>query len=309
MIKNNISKLFKVISFILLLIIFDFLIGLLLEFLYFNQKSGSLYRTTYGIEEARSDLIVFGSSRANHHYHPDTLEQRLNISYYNVGRDGRHIPYSYAMLKMVLERHTPRIIILDIRGSEFIVDQDSFDRLSSLFPYYKNHPEIGSIIEHKSRFEKFKMLSRIYTYNSLVLNILIGCTEFSKYWVTNHKGFLPLEGTWEKPLGFSYETDNQNIDYIKISIYEDFIKDCIKKKIKLYIVRSPFYVREVSRSSSIELADSIAKEFNVPFIDFGQDSLFLSSPSLFKDILHLNETGAGVFTSLLVKEIKKIEEG
>ena len=73
--------------------ILDFGIGSALKAFYFRETSGIDYRTTYSIEKTRADLLIFGASTATHNYIPGTFEKRLNLSAYNVGRDGNSILY------------------------------------------------------------------------------------------------------------------------------------------------------------------------------------------------------------------------
>ena len=146
----------KLLVLFITLVFFDFIIGSLLNIFYFKQESGLQYRTTYSIEKTTADLLIFGSSTANHNYHPGIFQNRLNMSYYNVGRDGKSIFYHYAVLEAVLKRYTPKMIIYDFDEHEFSKDQESYDRLSSFLPYYKKHPEIRSIVDLKSPYEKYK---------------------------------------------------------------------------------------------------------------------------------------------------------
>ena len=139
-------------------VILDFGIGSLLRTFYFRQTSGLDYRTTYSIEQTRADLIIFGSSTAIHDYIPVVFEQRLNLSAYNAGRDGMSIFYDYAVLKAVMKRHAPKIIIMAFDKDEFTQTQESYDRLSSLLPFYKTHPEIDSIIDLRGHYKKYKAL-------------------------------------------------------------------------------------------------------------------------------------------------------
>jgi hypothetical protein len=186
----------KLFIFLAIVVLFDFAIGAALRHYYFKQESGVQYRTTYSMEQTKADLVIFGSSRATHHYVPDVFEQRLNMSYYNVGRDGNFIFYHYAVLKSILKRYTPKIIILDISGAEFSVGQDSYDRLSALLPYYKTHPEIRPIVELKSEYEKIKLASSIYPFNSSIITIALGNAEFNKKRNDDTEGYVPLKKNW-----------------------------------------------------------------------------------------------------------------
>jgi hypothetical protein len=139
---------------IAIVICMDFLIGSLLRYFYFKQQSGFQYHTTYSIEKTKADLLIFGSSRANHHYQPEVFEKKMNLSFYNVGRDGVSIFYDYAVLQGILVRYCPKIVILDFERKEFERNQENYDRISFLLPYYNTHPEIHSIVKLKALMSK-----------------------------------------------------------------------------------------------------------------------------------------------------------
>jgi hypothetical protein len=160
--------------------VIDFSIGKTLRYYYFKETSGLHYRTTYSMEKTEAELLVLGSSRANHHYVPEIFEDELKMSFYNTGRDGSRLLYNYAVFRSILKRYTPKIIILDIGFDELYSDAEEYARLSPLLPYYKNHPEIRDLIEKRSSFEKIKLLSNIYPFNSSLLAIAMGNLEVNK---------------------------------------------------------------------------------------------------------------------------------
>ncbi|OFX78034.1 MAG: hypothetical protein A2X12_07550 [Bacteroidetes bacterium GWE2_29_8] len=309
-IKKNPYKFFLVKLVVLFTIIFslDFFIGNILGYFYFKQESGLQYRTTYSIEKTTADLLIFGSSRANHHYYPTLFEKRLNLSYYNVGRDGNFMFYHSAVLKGVLKRYSPKIIILDFIGKEFEENQNSYDRLSSLLPYYKTHPEMRSIIELKSKYERLKMPSFIYPYNSSIFTIAIGNTEFNKRRKGDIKGYIPLNKTLVGSIEIDSSSSKYEIDSIKIKAYESFIQDCKNSNVKLYIVCSPYFTSYNHSDYSLIIAKEIAKRNNIQFFDYSNDSTFLNKPQLFADISHLNEEGSKLFSNMLIDSIQKTIE-
>ena len=167
-IKKNVYLYFTAKLLLLLFIVFllDFSIGKTLRYFYFKQECGREYRATYAIEKTTDDILIFGSSRAYHHYIPTIIEDKLKQSCYNTGSPGQFLLYNYATFKAISKRYTPKVMILDVSPDDLGVDEDSYDRLSFLLPYYKNHPEIRPIVDLKSPFEKFKLLSSIYAFNS-----------------------------------------------------------------------------------------------------------------------------------------------
>lgn len=294
---------FKLTLLIAMVFILDYSIGNLLEYFYFKQKIGTTYRTTYSIEKTTADVLIFGSSRATHHYKPELFEKRLNLSYYNVGRDGHYMFYHSALLKAVLKRYSPKMIILDLKGGEFEPDQESYDRLSSLLPYYRRHPEMQPIIELKSKYEKFKMLSKIYPYNSLMVSIAIGNTEFHKQRDRDTLGYIPISKIWGDSIKTGSTSIVNNIDNNKLMAYETFIQECVHANIKLYIVCSPYFIRFNDPDHSLRVGQKMAQKYNITFLDYSNDSVFIHNAQLFADISHLNESGAMVFSNILLDDI------
>jgi hypothetical protein len=306
-IKNNPYGYFFLKAFMFFVFFFsiDFLAGSTLRYFYFSQITGERYRTTYDIETTTADIIIFGSSRANHHYHPGIFEKRLNQSCRNVGRDGNFLLYNYAVLKAILKRHTPKIVILDIVAEEFVRNQYNYDNLTVLLPYYKTHPEMRDIIEMKSTTEKIKLLSQIYPYNSLVLSIAIGNTEFNKKRRPDVNGYIPINKKMSDPVEFNEMPVHYEIDSTKLNVYESFIRECQKSNITLIMVCSPYYSKFNEPIYSIAIAKEIARKNNIPFHDYSKDSLFTGNPTLFSDHSHLNDDGALIFSNKLIDEIQK----
>lgn len=296
----------KLLVLFVIIFILDQSIGYTLRYFYFKQQSGFQYRTTYSIEKTNAELLVFGSSRANHHYPPDIFENKLNMSFYNVGRDGNSIFYHSALLRAVLKRYTPKMIILDFDPYEFSLDQGSYDRLSALLPYYKTHPEMRSIIEMKSPYEKIKLLSATYPFNSGIFSIAAGNTDFNKKRMGDNKGYVALSKIWNQPLqidsnAFKFETDSN-----KIKLYEEFIKECINAKIKLYIACSPFLLKSGFKAPFITIGEDIAARYDIPFLDYSMNPVFVDNVKIFEDLEHLNDTGARLYCHMLLDSIRKL---
>lgn len=293
------ARLFVILA---LTFILDFIIGGVLNTLYFKQESGLLYRTTYSLEKTTADLLIFGSSTANHNYSPEIFEKRLDMSSYNVGRDGASIFYHFAILKGVLKRYSPKLIILNFDLDEFVKIQESYDRISSLLPYYRKHPEIRSIIDFKGPNEKFKLLSKIYPYNTVMFTILAGNSEFNKKKNEDFEGYIPLMREYNEQITSSH-FENTELDTNKINIYKSFISDCINAKVKLYIICAPHFNKTSNLSSSLILGQKIANEYNIQFFNYSTDSTIISNPSLFADKSHLNYKGAIEFSNTVIDKI------
>ena len=289
--------------FIAIFFVLDEIAGIVLRHYYFTQHSGTMYRTTYSMEIAKPDILIFGSSRATHHYNPEAFERVLGMSCYNSGKDGHQILYHYAVLQSVLKRYTPKIIILDISLKDLLKSDENYDWLSSLLPYYKTHPEVRPVVDLKSRFEKYKLLSASYPFNSMILTIFKSnrMTSTEK----EEKGYLPLEKEWKAPLITDPQPKTDKIDSIKLQYFEKFMDDCKKANAKLYVMLSPIYISYDEPPIGLIAIREACQRHNIPFYDYSNDIEFLTNPSLFQDRSHMNNKGATIYSEKIANEIKK----
>ena len=79
----------------------DLIIGTSLDYLYQNVKSGLFYTTSYSINKSTADILIFGNSRANHHYNPKIIEEETGLTCYNTGRDGQSIFFNTSVFKLI----------------------------------------------------------------------------------------------------------------------------------------------------------------------------------------------------------------
>jgi hypothetical protein len=284
------------------LVLADFIMGRTLKHYYFKINSGSLFHITFAIDSTNAETLVFGSSRAIHHYVPEIFSNELNTTFYNCGEDATGLIYSAALIKAVTARYKPKRILLDILPFEFSFDES--DRLSKLLPYQDN-PAIYPYILSISPYEKIKLVSQSYPFNSLVTSII--SRNLSKDKVQTTEGYLELDGTIDsvKPL---LSEEEGKIIHQKIKIYKDILNYLNQLHIPTYIVISPFYAEVVTSKSEV-----IAKKYcqtykNVHFISFINRADYLKNYKLFKDFMHLNNFGAGKFSEELCEQIKIIEK-
>lgn len=296
----------KIIVFIAILFSLDFSIGNTLKYFYFNQSHGWNYRILYTIDSAKADIVIIGSSTANHHYDPRIFEKRLGSSTYNGGFDGSNIFHHYAVLLSILKRCTPKVVILDFNAREFQEDPSAYDKLSNLLPYYKNNPDISQIVDLRSPFEKIKSISRIYPFNSLLFNLYIKekvLNQPRKDDRIDIDGYIPDFNFWNKPIekdtsAAIYQLDHQKINYLNL-----FIEKCNEKNIKLYIIISPRYFIHSQEDTSVKIVRTMAQSHHFKLFDFEMDTVFWNHREFFGDRIHLNYKGADYFSNQVVDSI------
>jgi hypothetical protein len=294
------KKLFILVVF---LVIFDYIIGSLLQTLYFSQISGQNFRTTYALEKTKAEIIILGSSKATHHYIPQIFSETFNLSCYNAGRDGQHILFQYAILKGILKRYVPKIVILDVLPQQLVESSDNYNKLNALFPYYNEHEEIRPIVDSKSRMEKIKLLSKIYPYNSLLLTMI----KSNIVKENDLNGYDPLEqqkNISKKSKIPNYETfcPIENLDQNMIIALESFIAETQKSGSKVYLVISPMY-KHTKYPKLLEKLHQTAKKFNISLFDYSDYPEFETHPELFRDNLHMYKNGAELFSTIISQKL------
>jgi hypothetical protein len=196
------------------------------------------------------------------------------------------------------------LVILDLTPTELLVSEGSYDELDILLPYYKSHKEVDALLNLR-KYEKLKLLSQIYPFNHCLFDFM----KVNPKDMANRlklKGYIPELTVWNKKrinesvFDFKYDPN-------KMDSYKKFIDICNSKGIKLVIVVSPLYLDLLPQSIKLfSDVSTIAKERNVSFLNFSQDTTFINHTELFHDQIHLNNTGARIYSKFFVTKIKEL---
>jgi hypothetical protein len=278
------------------LIILDFFIGSLLKHYYFKQKTGLLYRTTYAINSTKADILVFGSSRANHHYVSTVFQDKLHATFYNCGRDGCDMIYSVAVISAVLDRFTPKRVILEMNMDELSRNEDG--KLSALLPYDDN-PAIHPFIRYNESFEKYRLLSKMYPYNSLLSTILM-----SRYTPPDDVlGYVKLTSTMPPTKAAFF--NQAGVAKYRLNILNNILKRLSDKHVATTLVISPSYYLFKEPDFPATMIKQLAQRYkNVQFFNYENNPQFLDY-KLFSDEHHMNNTGAVKFSTDLANKISE----
>lgn len=290
----------SILVFILLVVAADFMIGGLVEKSYHASKYGIFHRQNYILNELNEDIVVLGSSRACHHYVPSIISDSLGMSCYNAGSDGMCIYYHYAMLTSMIERgHIPQIVIYDMldtdvstsSGATFTLDA----AIERLMPHYGEFSIIDSLIDLKGRMEHLKMQSKLYRYNSKLVQ-LIKCNFIPS---PEDNGYEAVFGRLNEDKELQKaERLHPTIEENKVLYFKKLLTLSKKYGFKLILVRSPWYAE--IHSASFLLMKELAEEKGFQVLDMVNEEN-LMKPELFKDESHLNDEGAHLFTRVFVE--------
>ena len=150
----------------------DFGLGKIFGYLTVHATGGYTKQDNFISDEVDANILIFGSSRAAHHYVPSILSDSLDMSCYNCGLDGNGIIYGYGKLKTITARYYPKIVILDIQPTFDLFTNDNCKYLAPLRPYYQ-YPGVDSLFWDINPSERWKMMSNSYRFNSKFLSILM----------------------------------------------------------------------------------------------------------------------------------------
>lgn len=295
-VSSQVVRLLRIASlFLVCLFICDQGIGYGLDYLYDNQRSGMFYRANYVVSKCKDQYLVFGSSRANHHYDPHVFELKTNSTFYNCGRDAQGIIYSCAMISAVIQRYSPELILIDVVPDEFTTTEEG--RLGFLLPYYK-HSAVRPYIRFNGPYENIKLWSAIYPYNSQLGSLMQGISAAREDQI--YKGYLPLDGTMDMKVETNRALLSHHVDRAKVKVLERILLKLEEKKIHSLLVISPYYGKTLSG-----LTDNLCKKFAARFeyTKFVNFSNGYFNHNLFKDNYHLNRLGAKQFSAELADTI------
>lgn len=272
-----------------------------IKYLQEHAKGGLVGRRNYILDHSKEEILIFGSSRALHHYNPQIIEDSLGLSCLNCGIEGMGMPMFYGWWTIIKERYKPKLIVYDLTpGYDLYVGEDNHKYLRDLKERY-DMPGISDIFERVDKTERIKMMSYMYRYNSVFMQILGDYVHPRVN--TGEKGYLPIEEEFDPMLTRQQETNNTSIDSLKSAFVELFIRDIRNERdTKIVIALSPIWY--IKPFDNLEWLLKICKENEVPLLDYSMNSRFNLNNSFFRDGVHLNSNGADEYTRELVKEIK-----
>ncbi len=288
----------KLFAFALILALCDFAVGLAGNYLVEHAVGGDTVRKNYIVNKTSEDILIFGSSRATHHYDPSILEDSLGKSVYNCGFDGEGILCEYGIYRMIAERYTPSVIIYDVSTDFDLMSCDNHRFLGRLRLFY-DQPGISEIFEDVDKTEKLKMVSSMYRYNSaLPLLLLENIIPF----YADDKGFRPIDAEMGKGARPLPQYDDHEYDSLKIAYLEKLINDC-KGKTQLIFAVSPYYAN--TSSKVLEPIVSLCDKYDVPLIDNFSNPTFNQVPDYFSEPNHLNRAGATAYSKYMAGKLKQ----
>lgn len=300
------NKFLKIFVFIFIVIFFDKIGGIVCEKLYAKSKDYNIHRLRYTLDSTKQDILIFGSSRAQYHFIPSIINNTTGLTSYNCGFAGQGLLFSYIQLHESLKRYKPRLVVLEV-SPNILIDPESQRKLKILTPFHKKDPVIFNALTDGEVFEKVKLLSSIYPYNSTIASLITGRYKTD---LDTLNGFIPLEGKIDtigliNEMNRSFPTTSELSE--KLNVLKQFITLCNNNNIKIAIVVTPVYQSNTNLDAMTKDIESSCQGFkNLYFLNYSKLDTTFQHITYFKDKLHLNYEGAKIFSAIVSEKLKEI---
>lgn len=278
------------IVFVVLFFAIDFSIGLIMNRVFPGITYGTYGKVNKSLETDQ-EVLIFGSSRAEHHYNPEIITRETGLSCYNTGLGGYGLFYNYALLNEIVNEYKPKVVILDL-SPNVIVDPKTYVKLNTFTPYYSNYSSFNEIIQLDPEFSKFKTFFKTYVYNSTLYDYVRGkiTGEISE---NGYKGLQPEMNT--TAYNRMILSDHEIFDTTKKEYLAKFIDTALEHNVRLICMVSPTYEKYDINNRIIHEMEELIVSKGVEFYDFSDYEKLYQKPQFFKDQLHVNTKGVEIF--------------
>lgn len=265
--------------------------------------------------KVNSDIVIYGSSRAWVHIDPQIIEDRLNVSAFNLGIDAHNFWLQYLRHKVLLEyNRPPENIIMSVdfytlQKLKNLYDPDQFlpyMLFSNLIrAYTKSYPTY-------SFFDYYLPLVRFYGKHKAIFSALKNSIVPINEQSGRIKGFKGQALEWNDDLQ-NAKTKMKYYEVIfdpeLIYLFNDFIIECKEMNINVILVYAPEYIEGQNflknRKEVVSLFQNLADKYSIPFLDYSDDEM-CKKKEYFYNASHLNMRGAKIFTNKLITDLEEI---
>lgn len=292
--------LLKVGLFFLALIVVDRALGMAFAYMGEHAKGGYVGHHVYVTDKANEDILVFGSSRAIHHYNPQIISDSLGMTCYNCGQEGNGIVLFYGLWQMIKERHQPKMIIYDVSTGFDLYEGESNQKYLGWLRMDYDRPGVKQIFTAIDPTEEYKMMSLLYRFNSKFMQNITDYVH--PIFGIDGNGFLPLKGNMDKMKVKDMNlnsTSVRSVDRQKLDFINKFIDEM--EGVELVFVASPMWYG--ANEEDYQPIREICNKRHIKFIDFSNNEKYVHQNEWFKDGTHLNACGADEFTRDLISVI------
>lgn len=291
-----------IIGIILCLTIADITFGVCCKYYIKNyQLIGRYQPLDKLIKKVNSDIICIGNSAILNSVNPDIVEDSLSMTCYNGGITGQGVFFFETIIDCILQRHTPKMIIIGLRPEEVggNIGEGIYDVLK---PYYgMGYTSIDEHFNKASGFDRFLLHSNLLQYNTIWMRVLLYMLVDDTTYPEN--GFMPMNVPTHFPQLKKIESFEEPVKD-KLECIERIIRKCQAKKIKPVVCFPPtLNAFKQKNLPCVNAVKNLCRRYNAPCLIDYDNKYFQSHPELFYDNGHVNKDGADKYSLLLATNI------
>lgn len=306
-------------------IIFLGLILLTTFFVFDNLITGGLKKSNMVIYDKftkifngsiNADVIINGNSKSYVQLSPLVIDSVLDLNSYNLGMDGNDFVVQKLQYDLYEEKNEiPKIIIQAVDfGTMRKAEGELYNYIR--FAPYLDIKEVKNTTKLYDGFTTVDYNLPLFKYSGQPLEVIDGLlSRFNMHIAPSNleKGYLQKNLTWDGSFEKFKEKYKHGVERVldknTCDVFEDYIKECKHKNIKLFLVYTPVYHEfipyDLSRQILFDYLNEVSKKYDVPFLDYSEDELIFEKNYFFNS-QHLNKEGSELFSKKLGLDIKEL---
>jgi len=256
----------------------------------------------------QSNVVIMGSSRALYQYSPRILDSVLNINSYNLGIIGSWID------RQIVKYDTYRRFN---KKPDYIIQNIDYTTINfsngyireQYFPYFFDD-SLKTVMSNYEKFSFFEEHLPAYRYIGYT-NLIKQALGIEKLFGYNSliKGYLGLNQLWDGSELAKQTEINYSGDRLALLLFDKYLAKADSENIQVIFVYAPIYIGATEKMKNIkgmyQMYDSIARKYNIPILDYNYDPICYDT-TYFYNAMHLNKTGAELFTTKLAHDIDSL---
>lgn len=305
--KNGLLKVFvSTVILVAILVIMDLLLGWsasrYIKWLNRAPHDGDAALVNYNLNAAAPDVAIIGSSTAICHYDPDIIHDSLmlyldkDFKVFNMGMSNQRLSYDYYELKCLLERTSPKLVIVDVWAS-YIGEGDPSFSFGAYRPYVNINHNVKELLVKHGWYDVL-MKSNMYCFNTELVKLLM-----SAFKTTNVNGFTRSNVEMANVVK-DHLPDTSGLLPLSVEEFDSMLELASNRNTMLFVVLSPTLCSADTTSQSYQYMKKQCESNDIPFLDYSNDEKYYH-PCYFRDKTHLNYNGAELFSQELMKDLKE----
>lgn len=295
--------LLKVVLFFILVAVLDLICGWSFDLLRAKARGGQTHKNEYISNLCKDEILILGSSKADHHYVPRVFEDSLGLSCYNAGEMGCGIIPAYVRYKLVSERKKPKLVLYELTPGYDYLQDDGYSAYLGVIRQYADNMIVREVYtDFSDELERLRLMSSMYRNNS---KLLINLKDIMAQPDVNN-GYEPLYGEMGEPKksGVKPAESKVQIDPLKWRYMVKLVEETKADNVPIIFMISPTIGGVLS--SAYDPFIQYCKNNDVQLINNILCEGITGRPVLFQDGFHLNHNGAVLYSQIIVKQVNEL---